>query len=179
MSKKLFDIIRCNGEVLHRYHINALLFARGDQVKSLFFLEDGEVKLSRSLANGKELVLSRSKSPAILAEASIYSSKYHCDGQCLSACILRKVPVSRFLSKISENANLSSAWSRHLAQSLQATRYRSEILTMNKVEDRLDAWLEWQGCDFPPRGKWKEIAAEIGVSPEAFYRELAKRRINN
>ncbi len=47
---------------------------------------------------------------------------------------------------------------------------------MKKVSERLDAWLDWRSGDFPARGEWKEIAAEIGVSPEALYRELATRK---
>jgi hypothetical protein len=41
--------------------------------------------------------------------------------------------------------------------------------------DRLDAWLE-EGNRTPERGRWQEVAAELGVSREALYRELALRR---
>jgi len=40
----------------------------------------------------------------------------------------------------------------------------------------LDAWLALDDGNLPPTGRWREVAAEIGVSPEAFYRELATRR---
>jgi hypothetical protein len=29
---------------------------------------------------------------------------------------------------------------------------------------------------FPEKGDWKLVASQIGVSPEALYREIAKRR---
>jgi len=48
---------------------------------------------------------------------------------------------------------------------------------MKKVSERLDAWRDWRDGDFPAKGKWKELAAEIGVSPEALYRELSKRKL--
>ncbi len=177
MLTEFFEILRVKSDASTHYQLGALLFARGDDVKSFFILEDGEVKLSRSLANGKELVLHRTKGPSIVAEASIYSAIYHCDAVCLSRCIVRKLPVSRFLSLINENKRLSSIWPAHLAHSLQSARYRSEILTMKKVSERLDAWLDWHSGEFPPKGGWKEIAAEIGVSPEALYRELALRKL--
>jgi hypothetical protein len=28
----------------------------------------------------------------------------------------------------------------------------------------------------PPKGEWKSVAEQIGVSPEALYRELSRRR---
>jgi CRP-like cAMP-binding protein len=177
MLSELFDILCGESEALNRCDIGSLLFARGDEVKSLFVLEDGEVKLSRSLKSGKELVLHRSKARSIVAEASIYSAIYHCDAICLSLCTVRKLSISQFLILIDENSKLSSAWSAHLARNLQSARYRSEILTMKKVSERLDAWHDWHSSDFPPKGKWKEIAAEIGVSPEALYRELATRKL--
>ncbi|MCP4184697.1 MAG: hypothetical protein GY761_15500 [Hyphomicrobiales bacterium] len=48
---------------------------------------------------------------------------------------------------------------------------------MKKVSERLDAWLDWYSGELPHKGEWKEVAAEIGVSPEALYRELASRKL--
>ncbi len=176
MLTEVFDILHRKSETPDRYDTGAMLFARGDVVQSLYLLEYGELKLSRSLASGRELVLHRSRAPGIVAEASIYSTTYHCDAICMSQCTVRKMLISRFLRLIEENKKLPSIWSAHLAHSLQSARYRSEILTMKKVSERLDAWLDWRNGDLPPRGEWKEIAAEIGVSPEALYRELATRK---
>jgi len=46
---------------------------------------------------------------------------------------------------------------------------------MKTVAERLGARLDWRG-QLPPKGKWVELAAELGVSPEALYREIAKRK---
>ena len=51
---------------------------------------------------------------------------------------------------------------------------RAEILALKTVAERLDAWIAWHE-QRPAKGKWRHVAEEIGVSPEAFYRELAKR----
>jgi hypothetical protein len=45
---------------------------------------------------------------------------------------------------------------------------------MRRVSDRLDAWLELHGE--PEKGEWIRVADQIGVSPPALYRELARRR---
>jgi CRP/FNR family transcriptional regulator, dissimilatory nitrate respiration regulator len=58
---------------------------------------------------------------------------------------------------------------------VQSARLRAEVLALKTVTARLDAWIAWNG-PLPGKGKWMTIAGEIGVSPEALYREIAKRR---
>jgi CRP-like cAMP-binding protein len=65
----------------------------------------------------------------------------------------------------------------HLAHELQRARLHAEILSIRTVAKRLDAWLATRGGDAPHRGEWKTAANEIGVSPEALYREMARRRL--
>jgi hypothetical protein len=43
------------------------------------------------------------------------------------------------------------------------------------VAARLDAWLAWNNA-LPEKVERRRIADEIGVSPEALYRQLGKRR---
>ena len=59
---------------------------------------------------------------------------------------------------------------------IQAARQRAEILALPRLADRLDAWLALGDGVLPPRGRRRELAAELGVTPEALYRELARRR---
>lgn len=52
---------------------------------------------------------------------------------------------------------------------------RARILSLKTVKARLKAWTAWNGA-LPPRGQWHVIATEIGVTAEAFYREIARER---
>jgi hypothetical protein len=38
------------------------------------------------------------------------------------------------------------------------------------------AWLAGHAANLPARGEWRALAGEIAVSPEALYREIARRR---
>jgi hypothetical protein len=58
---------------------------------------------------------------------------------------------------------------------VQRARAQVEIVSLKKVSERLDAWLALSG-DLPPKGQWHRLASEIGVTPEALYREIARRR---
>lgn len=64
----------------------------------------------------------------------------------------------------------------HLSREVRNARQRAEILSLRTVADRLDAWLAENG-DMPEKGLWKNVAEEIGASPEALYREIARRRL--
>jgi hypothetical protein len=61
-------------------------------------------------------------------------------------------------------------------RAVQAARLRAEIRPLPRVANRLDAWL---GADnrLPGRGRLQEVAADLGITREALYRELSRRRM--
>jgi CRP-like cAMP-binding protein len=71
--------------------------------------------------------------------------------------------------------DLADTWAKNLAQAVQAARLRAEIRSLPRVADRLGAWLA-EGNRLPDKGRWQEVAAELGVTREALYRELSRRR---
>ena len=48
-------------------------------------------------------------------------------------------------------------------------------MSLRTVSEWHDFWLAWNEGGMPEKGLWKNIAEEIGVSPEALYRELSAR----
>lgn len=155
---------------------DSYLFHQNDPVRSLFILEQGEIALTRHQPDGSLIVLQRATAHMVLAEASLYSDTYHCDA--IAAVPTRVLELSKavFLEQLKCDDALATQWAAHLAREVQSTRYRSEILSRRTVAERLDGWLTWQGGVLPSKGRWKSIAIQIGVSPEALYRELSKRR---
>ena len=152
------------------------LFHQGDPVSSVFVVEEGFVELTRYQQDGTSIVLQRATSQTILAEASVYSSTYHCDG--IAKLPTRVVALSKdvFLKQLVKDEAFSRLWSEHLAREVQSARLRSEILSRKTVSERLDGWLTWYENKLPPKGQWKSVAVQIGVTHEALYRELATRR---
>lgn len=152
------------------------LFHRGDAVKEMHFVQTGSVHLVRHQSDGSVLILQRAGPGSILAEASLYSETYHCAAVAFGASETRAYAKASFAKLLAKSPEFSDAWAGYLAQELQSTRLRSEILSLKTVAGRLDAWIAWNGGGAPERGEWKLVANEIGVSPEALYREIAKRR---
>ena len=172
----LFDRLHRLNPAERKFESGALLFRRGEEVSVLHLIVDGEAQLVRHSADGGRLVLQRALANTVLAEASLFSERYHCD--CVAVMPTRTLAVagSAVRALLTADPGFAESFALHLAHELQATRLRAEILSLRTVRERLDAWIAWNGDDLPPRGTWTTIASEIGTSPEALYRELAKRR---
>jgi len=163
----------CEGR--HRLGRGATLFLRDDPVRSLFIVLDGMVELIRRNTNGSPLVLQRASAGSVLAEASIFSSAYHCDAVAAEDSYLLSVPAPKLRARFHAEPPLMDLWAAYLARQIQQARFRSEVLALRTVAERLDMWLTWHDGQMPPRGRWLTTAKEIGVSCEALYRELSKR----
>ena len=151
-----------------------LLFRRDDEISFLFVIEDGLVHLVRHQMDGTPTVMQRAGPREIVAEASLFGRHYHCDAVATRATILRRMPVEDVRRAMRDDPAFSNACAQYLAHEVQRTRIRCEILGMRTVSARLDAWLTLK--PLPPKGDWGALADDIGVTREALYRELARRR---
>lgn len=151
------------------------LFHEGDEVAVMHVIREGAVELRRYHADGTFVVMQRAGPLALLAEASLFARHYHCDAAAIAPVRASTVPVAAVLARLRADHAVAMAWARHLAHEVQEARLRAEIHALRSVEARLGAWLAWRG-DLPPKGAWRCVAREIGISPEALYRALARRR---
>lgn len=151
------------------------LFHRDDSVKFMFVIKTGSAHLIRHHRNGSAVVLQRAVPGSVLAEASLFTAAYHCDAIAATAVVALVISKAAMRQLFLTDQNFAKAWASHLASEVRNARLRSEILTLKTVAERLDAWLADRG-QLPERGNWKAIAQDIGTSPEALYREIARRR---
>jgi len=176
MSEKYIDQLAVMAKRKRSIDAGACLFHRDDPVAFVFIVEKGILELTRCQRDGRLIVLQRAEPRAILAEASVYSQSYHCDAIAAASSTVACIDKTAFLERLAEDPGFSYLWSSHLAGEMMKARHRSEILCRKTVAERLDAWLDWRGQKLPPKGERKAVAAQIGVSPEALYRELARRK---
>lgn len=177
MSTSLLDLLHAVPGREISLAAGASLFRTDDPVTTLFIVLCGEMRLVRHQADGSAIVLQRAGPGTVLAEASLFSTHYHCDAVAAGATRLRGMPVSDLRQRFRVAPDFAQAWASHLAREVQGARFRCEVVALRTVAARLDAWLAWQGGPPPQKGEWKDIAEQIGVSPEALYRELARRRV--
>lgn len=158
-----------------RIDAGARLFHSADPVRNIFLVAEGAVDLTRVTGAGAPVILQRARPGQVLAEASAYSATYHCDAQAVTATLVHSVPVVDFRARLTSDPEVAERWAAHLAHAVQTARLRAEIRTLRTVAERMDAWLG-EGRALPARGAWQDLAAELGVSREALYRELSRRR---
>jgi CRP-like cAMP-binding protein len=120
--------------------------------------------------------MQRATAGSVLAESSIFSAEYHCDAVVIAKARLARADMGQLRKALRHDSALLEQLTRHLAREVQRARTRVELLSRKTVEERLDAWLALNGGKLPPRGAWRAVAEDISVSPEAFYRELKRRR---
>jgi CRP-like cAMP-binding protein len=154
----------------------SVLFRQGDEVRFMYVVREGCVHLVRWGESGSSAVMQRANAPAALAESSVFSSAYHCDGVCVSDCVLARAPIAAVREALESEPDLLRKLTHHLAREVQRTRARVELLSRRTVADRLDGWLALNDGKLPDRGQWHTVAGDIGVTTEAFYRELQRRR---
>lgn len=151
------------------------LIRQGDPVENMALVVSGLLLLCRPTAEGGELVLQRAGPGDVLAEASAFSVSYHCAARAAEPSEVLLIARSTFRASLEGDAALSALWAAHLAHAVQGARLRAELRSLRGVAARLDAWLA-AGNTLPEKGRLQVLAAEIGVTREALYRELARRR---
>ena len=151
-----------------------LLFSRGSEVSHLFLVESGLVHLIRYQESGAPTVMQRARAGDIVAEASLFADQYHCDASAVSDGAVTRFSIAAVRRRLAEDAGFARAYAEHLAHEVHRMRVRSEIMGMKTVAARLDAWRTLN--PWPAKGHWSAVADDIGVSREALYREIAKRK---
>src|SRR5262249_2159406 len=141
MSESLFDLLRDLPANQRQYPAGKRIFRQGDQVLVLHQVLEGNVHLVRHNVGGLALVLQRAASQAILAEASVFAERYHCDAVAVLPTRTRAIAKSVLAAALARDPNLARAWAEHLAREVQAARLRAEILSLRTVAERLDAWV--------------------------------------
>jgi len=103
----------------------------------------------------------------VLAEASAYSKAYHCDAVATQASAVSAVPRHAFRAALEGDPALAQVWVRHLAQGVQAARFRAELRTLPRVVDRLQAWLA-EGNSLPEKADGRMWPPSLGSRERRF-----------
>jgi CRP-like cAMP-binding protein len=177
MSKDLNDLLAPLAARTCNFADGMYLFRQGDPVRALHRIVEGEVHLVRLQPGGGWLVLQRARANSVLAEASLFSERYHCDALAVAPTRTRAIGKAAMRAALESDPRFAADWARYLAHEVQKARLRAEILSLRTVAERLDAWIASNDGRAPVKGEWKTVASEIGTSAEALYREAARRRL--
>lgn len=159
------DIVAAAGETVFRL---------GAQPRRMLWVVDGEVRLVRRSRNGTEIVLQRAYS-GFVAEASLESSRYHCDAVAATDSRLFGLPIGPMRDALRRDEKFRTYWMMRLAREVRSLRAQCERLSLHSAADRIEHYIEAEGRDgqLALRQTKKAWAAELGLSHETLYRALA------
>jgi CRP-like cAMP-binding protein len=154
-----------------------ILFRAGGKVLGLCEVVSGVVRLVRVDRAGREVVLHKATAGATLAEASLYSSTYHCDAIASSDAVVRLYPKAAVLKSLDQNPKAARAFTAMLARQVMTLRTRLEQRNIHSAHDRVRHYLAVHagsdGRTVELAGTIKDLASELGLTHEALYRTLA------
>lgn len=112
----------------------------------------------------------------MFAEASLFSERYHCDALAEVASEVWCYPKEALAAKLRSEPEALWAFARELARHDQTVRLRYEIKHVRSATERVLQFLRLSCSEkgvFHVPGVLKDVAAEVGLTHEAFYRALA------
>jgi CRP/FNR family transcriptional regulator, dissimilatory nitrate respiration regulator len=155
-----------------------LLFRCGDRAQAIYRVERGCLRLARLGADGTPVTLHVAWPGDLFAEAALFSDAYHCDAVAEGAATVLAYSKAAVLLHLRAHPDLALAFTAALTRQVQALRGRLELVRLKTARERVLAFLAQAGADADGVVALDRplirIAAEIGLTHEAFYRTLSK-----
>jgi CRP-like cAMP-binding protein len=154
-----------------------LLFRQGSPTLGVFKLVSGRVRLIRTTAGGAQATMHTARPGELFAEASLFSTHYHCDAEALEPSQLLLYPKAALMRSLRETPELLWSFTAELTRRVQGLRTRIEVQRTRSARERVLQFLQLH-CD--SKGLWlqqgtlKQLADELALTHEALYRTLAE-----
>jgi CRP/FNR family transcriptional regulator, dissimilatory nitrate respiration regulator len=169
--------LRALGQPLS-YPEDGWVFRKGDAVRAVFLVIEGEVRLSRFAKDGSEIALHRAGRGEFFAEAALNTPRYHCNAIANQPTTLLAFPADKVRALLADDAGFAREWIALLARQLHNARARLERVALNSAAERVLHYLNTEGrgpqCEVLLAGTVKDLARELGLTHETLYRTLAR-----
>lgn len=154
---------------------NETLFRSGEPADAVFRVLSGEVHMVRHAPDGTTVVIHCARTGDFFAEASLFSSRYHCDAVSVRTSHCLRLPAIALRRTFETDAALAQAWMATLSGSLRRQRSALERMALKGTRARVVHYLVDRGDNgqLMLDQTFLEWARELGVSHEALYRTLA------
>jgi CRP/FNR family transcriptional regulator, dissimilatory nitrate respiration regulator len=155
---------------------NELLFRQGDKVHAIYFIEKGRLRLDRRTFDGRSLIFGTSCAGQFFVEAALFAEIFHCDAVATEPSRVRIYPKAAVLKALNTDPSSAVPFLKLMAHQVIEARQRLELMKIRSAKERVMLYLDLHvGADSSVRLKseLQDIASELGLTREAFYRTLA------
>ncbi len=169
---------------LSKYRRHQIIFLEDNPAQTVFIIKSGMIKVSKSLEDGREQILSILKSGDILGFEAIYEDSYCATAEVVSDAELCCLDKGKFLRLLETNLRISLKMVKALGKELEEARSRIRDLGLKSARERVATFLLSQ---ISPLDKSKskrqkltlglsrqEISEMVGLSQETVSRILSE-----
>src|SRR5258708_5730386 len=154
------------------------LFRQGDRARSIFAVDNGQIRLARYLSNGKSVVMHVARAGHTFTEAALFSDVYHCNAVAQTKARVRCYSKKDVLAAIGRDAALAVECVASLSREVQRLRQQLEVQSIASARERILQFLllgaDPVSLEFRLQAPLKDLALSLGLAHETFYRELAR-----
>ena len=153
------------------------LFFQGETVSKMFLIQSGRIKLIRNTSAGTPVVLHVGNKGEAIAEASLFSDRYHCSAIADTQCNILFVDKNELLHYLQNNPHDMMALLGIFARQVRDLRTLNEIKNIHTAAERTLVFIRANmnvNNELILDLSLKDLANKIGLAHETFYRTLKK-----
>lgn len=174
---------------LKNYKKDEYVFHEGEEIKGIFIILKGLVKIFKVSPQGKEYILHLLTKPQIFGDVPIFAGGYFpVSVQIIEDSKLLFVPKNEFLKLLEDNPKLSFKIMIGFAKRLKSVTVKAEDLSLKEVVNRLAGYI-LEGIKNSSNSDLPEpfykiplsnpvLAAYLGTIPETISRAIKKLKDN-
>src|SRR5690242_14366727 len=154
---------------------NEFLFKQGDKVEAIYFIEEGRLRLDRHTLDGRSLVFGASSAGEFFVEAALFAEIFHCDAVATEPSRVRIYPKVAVLQALNTTSSSALPFIKRMAHQVIEARQRLELMKIRSAKERVLLYIDLHaGTDgvMTLKGELQDVAGELGLTREAFYRTL-------
>ncbi len=165
------------GAIAHRdLATGQMLFHQGDQAEAVFVVESGQIKLAHFTEAGHIIKHYGVVAGESFAEAALFNSIYDCAAIAEMPSRVMVLPKQILLTTLEQQPTLAMEVMSQLAKRAHETKVLLTLRSIRSPRDRVLHYLQLvaQSNTVHLERSLKDIAEEIGISPEVFSRALSR-----
>lgn len=153
-----------------------MLFQQGDRAEAVFVVESGQIKLAHFTEAGHVIKHYGVVAGESFAEAALFNSVYDCAAIAEMSSRVMVLPKQILLTTLKQQPALAIEVMAQLAKRAHETKVLLTLRSIRSPRDRVLHYLQLvaQSNSVHLERSLKDVAEEIGISPEVFSRALSR-----
>jgi CRP/FNR family transcriptional regulator, dissimilatory nitrate respiration regulator len=163
-----------------------ILFNQREPVEAAYYLEIGQIHLVHYTEDGELLHHYTVRAGESFAEVALFKEHYLCTAIADAPSRVLLLPKQAYLAALKTDPMLAIAFMEQLAERLHETRLLLQLRSIRSAQKRVLHYLQLNvqadGRTVPMERPLKEIADDLGLTPEALSRalnQLQKQQVVN